>query len=250
LARALVVEPRLLLLDEPLAALDSDLKSRILPYLMRVREERGTPMLYVTHHIGEALALADGAMVVNKGRLEAQGEAARVLTPAVLAKVHRGATYENVVHGTIVDVSVETGIASLAIARPGRAPSFLLAVPATEGLEVGQHATYRLASEDLLLLRDAPGPISARNLFRAEVIRIESAGHEAIAHLEAEGSVWRAQLTPAAVTELTLAPRRAVWVAIKTVAFELLAAGAGSRAAPAVTDDDDRSHREPARRRD
>lgn len=72
LARALLSSPRLLLLDEPLSALDQKLKARILPYLQRVREI-GVPMIYVTHHAGEAVALCDAVLVLDRGRVVDQG---------------------------------------------------------------------------------------------------------------------------------------------------------------------------------
>lgn len=75
LARALLSAPKLLLLDEPLAALDQKLKARILPYLQRVRGELGVPMLYVTHHAGEAVALCDEVVVLERGRIADQGPA-------------------------------------------------------------------------------------------------------------------------------------------------------------------------------
>ena len=73
LARALATRPRLLLLDEPLAALDVGLRERILPYLLRVRDEWKTPVLYVTHNVGEALALAGQLLLLRDGRVEANG---------------------------------------------------------------------------------------------------------------------------------------------------------------------------------
>ena len=69
LARALVASPALLLLDEPLAALDAALRSRILPYLERIRDELATPMLYVSHAEAEARALADWVVVLDAGRV-------------------------------------------------------------------------------------------------------------------------------------------------------------------------------------
>lgn len=72
LARALLSSPRLLLLDEPLSSLDAKLKSQILPYLQRVRDEFHLPMLYVTHDEPEALALCEEVLVMERGRLVGQ----------------------------------------------------------------------------------------------------------------------------------------------------------------------------------
>ncbi len=78
LARALLSAPQLLLLDEPLSALDQKLKARILPYLQKVRGVFGVPMLYVTHHAGEAVALCDEVVVLERGRVVDQGPAAQL----------------------------------------------------------------------------------------------------------------------------------------------------------------------------
>ena len=74
LARALLSSPRLLLLDEPLAALDQDRKGRVLAYLRRVRDELRVPMLYVSHATDEVLALCDEALILERGRIVARGE--------------------------------------------------------------------------------------------------------------------------------------------------------------------------------
>ena len=74
LARALLSSPRLLLLDEPLAALDEELKGRVLAYLRRVRDELQVPMLYVSHATDEVLALCDEALILERGRIVARGE--------------------------------------------------------------------------------------------------------------------------------------------------------------------------------
>ncbi len=81
LARALLSRPRLLLLDEPLAALDDDLKGRILGYLRQVRDEFRVPMLYVSHRREEILALCEEVVVLHQGRVVAQGEPRTVLAP-------------------------------------------------------------------------------------------------------------------------------------------------------------------------
>ena len=82
LARALMTEPDLLLLDEPLAALDLGLRDRILPYLERVRDELGTPMIYVSHVADEVRRVADWAIVLEGGRAIRSGTPADVLGDA------------------------------------------------------------------------------------------------------------------------------------------------------------------------
>lgn len=79
LARALLSSPRLLLLDEPLAALEQDLKGRILTYLKKVREEFQVPMLYVSHDVDEVLALCDEALVLDHGLLRGRGDPRELL---------------------------------------------------------------------------------------------------------------------------------------------------------------------------
>jgi molybdate transport system ATP-binding protein len=81
LARALLSSPRLLLLDEPLAALDWELKERIVDYLRRVRRELGVPMLYVAHDAEEVQALCDEVIVIERGRVRATVAPERLLTP-------------------------------------------------------------------------------------------------------------------------------------------------------------------------
>ena len=71
--RALLAQPRLLLLDEPLAGLDSGLKSRFMPYLLRLRDQFEIPMLYVTHEAGEIVELCEEVVVIDRGRCIAQG---------------------------------------------------------------------------------------------------------------------------------------------------------------------------------
>ncbi len=82
LARALLAGPELLLLDEPLAGLDAALKARILPYLLRVRDEFAVPMLFVSHAPAEVMALCDEVLVLDRGRAVAQGAPGELFEPA------------------------------------------------------------------------------------------------------------------------------------------------------------------------
>jgi molybdate transport system ATP-binding protein len=85
LARALLSSPRLLLLDEPLSSLDAKLKAQILPFLKRVRDEFPMPMLYVTHHADEVIALCDEVIVLEQGRCVRRGVPVSVLGESTLA---------------------------------------------------------------------------------------------------------------------------------------------------------------------
>ena len=226
LARALVTRPRLLLLDEPLAALDAELRQRILPYLMRVRDDAKIPMIYVTHHVGEALALADEAVVMRAGRVEATGPVRYVLTPKLVSSVRGDATFENIVHGVLIAMDAAAATATLeplvtASGQPaGGAP--MLTVPCRPGLRPGSRVTYRVASEDVLLLRGAPDAISARNVCSARVTGVETLRNDVLVRLETGALEWRALVTAAAVRELAIAPETELFLAIKTHSFELL----------------------------
>ena len=83
LGRALLSKPRLLLLDEPLGSLDEERKVEILPYLVRLRDEAGVPMVYVSHHAGEMRQLATQIVMLKRGRVMAFG-GAEVLPAAAL----------------------------------------------------------------------------------------------------------------------------------------------------------------------
>ena len=87
IARALVTQPRLLLLDEPLAALDHARRQEVLPWLEKLRDDLNIPMLYVTHAVDEVARLADTLVVMHEGRVQANGPVADVLTQANLPVV-------------------------------------------------------------------------------------------------------------------------------------------------------------------
>ena len=91
-ARAILSAPRLLLLDEPMSNLDSRLKKKLIPFLLRIRDEFRLPLIYVTHDADELAALCDVVIVMDRGKLVTRGKPAEVLeekTPTVSAKVDR-----------------------------------------------------------------------------------------------------------------------------------------------------------------
>ncbi len=217
LARALATAPSLLLLDEPLAALDLELKERVLPYLLSIRDEARIPIIHVTHNVGEALVLAREALVLKDGSVAAHGPAAEVLGSTAIAAIDPAAAFDNVLDGLISACHDASGIARLMLG-----PEIELAVPSTPDLRVGDRAAYSVPAEDILISTHSLHGVSARNIFAARVLGIQPIGRDALVRLAAAGCEWRARLTPAAVQELGLAPAQDVWIAIKTHAFRRL----------------------------
>jgi molybdate transport system ATP-binding protein len=211
LARALATRPGLLLLDEPLAAVDVELKGRILPYLLRVRDEMRIPMLYVTHNAGEALLLAREALMLRAGRVEAAGPAAELLFNRRLAAIDPLARFDNVVEG-ISEAGHAGGPARLRL--PG---GEMLSVPSAGA--PGEKAIFSLAPEDVLLAAHPLDRVSARNVLAGQVEAIDAGGQDAMVRVAAAGISWRAHVTAEAVRDLDLAPGRPVWLAIKAQAF-------------------------------
>ena len=115
LARALATRPRLLLLDEPLASLDAALRGRVLPYLMRIRDEWKVPCLYVTHNVGEALAIAEHLVLLRDGVVESEGAPAELLSaPGVVREAEGG--LENLMAGRVVAHDGPGGVTTVELA--------------------------------------------------------------------------------------------------------------------------------------
>jgi molybdate transport system ATP-binding protein len=211
LARALATNPDLLLLDEPLAALDVALKERILPYLLRVRDEWHVPVLYVTHNVGEALALAGQVLVLEEGRVAAQGDPAALLATALAETARPG--IENVLVARIEAHDEEGGVTRVTTAH-----GTSLAVPLAKARLVGGTATLEVPAEDVLVAVEQPRGLSARNLIPVRIVSIERLGSDVLVRAASElaDERWLARLTPAAVKGLGLAVGQIVWLAIKS----------------------------------
>lgn len=198
LARALVGRPRLLLLDEPLAAMDAPLRRRVLAYLLRVRDELRVPTVFVSHDASEVQAMCDEVIVLDSGRVVAQGEPASVLRAGADAQ----AGFDNVLAGLVVEV--EDGVATLALDGGAQ-----VRVPA-RGLEPGRRIAFAVHSDEVMLARGATGAISARNRLPARVECLADAGGavrvDARLVAEGPGSLLSATVTRGAVEELGLAP--------------------------------------------
>jgi len=213
LARAIATRPRLLLLDEPLVAVDAALKGRILPYLLRIRDALHIPFLYVTHNAGEARAVADEAVVLRQGAVVFAGAPEQALE--WISQGDPEARFDNILAGSLeADGSRGTGVLRVGEAR--------LVVPTEDADPASALAVFAVAPEDVLVSSRPLVGISARNVLPGAVVTLEIGEATGWARIRAQGIEWNALVTKEAVRELELAPGRPAWIAVKTHAFRRL----------------------------
>jgi molybdate transport system ATP-binding protein len=207
IGRALLARPRLLLMDEPLASLDEARRSEILPYIERLRDNAGVPILYVSHSVAEVARLATTVVLLGEGKVTAVGPVLDILP---LADGGDG--------GSVLDAVVErhdqpfhlTTLASAA----GRLQVPQLAAP------VGASVRAYIRSRDVMLSLQPPREISALNVLSGTVAGIAAAGAQADVRLDCGGAVLVSRITTKSVERLGLHPGRPVYAVIKSVSFE------------------------------
>ena len=215
LARAILSQPQLLLLDEPLAALDIGLKERILPYLARVRDEFKIPMIYVTHNLTEVLTLADWVLMIQQGKLVTQGIPKEALRSTHALLQLPGDQLENVLTVSFIDSNRAAGITQVRLASGMELLIPYLPRPAKPDFQI------RVSTDDILVATERPNGISAGNVLSGTIRRIESLDGEAILTVLA-GDEFFVRLTSAAVVRLGLKVATAVFLIIKTRSFRML----------------------------
>ncbi len=214
LARALAASPDLLLLDEPLAALHLSIRGRILRYLKRIHRELSIPMLYVSHSISEVIALADSALVLDKGRQVASDEPRTLLGSADAAPLISRDSVENIFDLTITEHLPESGIT---LADLGDTP---IALPRID-VAVGQPVSVSIRASDVILASERPNSISARNILEARIDRVDAAGRSILVHSHLE-QPWISEITPEALANLNLHEGELVYLIIKSSSISLL----------------------------
>lgn len=215
LARAILSKPRLLLLDEPLAALDIGLKERILPYLARVRDEFEIPMIYVTHNLTEVLTLANWVLMIRQGKLVAQGVPREALRSTSAMAQLSDEQFENVLTATFVESDVAAGTSRIRL--PSGVELFIPYSPRP----ANSLCRARVSADDILIATRRPVGISAANVLPGTIRTIESFAGETMLSVFA-GEEFFVALTPSAVARLGLRQGRPVFLIIKTRSFRLI----------------------------
>jgi len=220
LARALVTDPCVLLLDEPLAALDVATKSRIIDDLRRWNQEHRVPILYVTHSREEVLALGERVLVMDEGRTIAQGSPHEVLSAPLQETVAQLAGFENIFHATVESVHENRGTMMCRLSSDDTSGSVLLETPLIRA-QVGSRLRVGIRAGDILLAIAKPEGLSARNVIAGCIVSIEQRDVIVSASVYC-GVVMNVHLTLAARDALQLISGREVWLVIKTHSCHLM----------------------------
>lgn len=213
--RALLSSPRLLLMDEPLAALDEERKAEILPYLERLRDELRIPIVYVSHSVAEVARLADRVILMNEGRVEAAGAASEVLGGSFLSSAADRREAGSVLSGRVEAVDAAHRLATVRL--DGGA---VLQVPGPDIAE-GRAVRLRIPARDVMVAIVRPEGLSALNILEGRIEAIEPDGEGmSRVRLACGGDVVRARITTFSGERLGLHVGQQAYAVIKTVALE------------------------------
>ncbi|MBD2840214.1 molybdenum ABC transporter ATP-binding protein [Pseudomonas sp. JM0905a] len=215
IARALLTSPRLLLMDEPLAALDLKRKGEILPYLERLHDELDIPVLYVSHSPDEVARLADHLVLLDNGRVLASGPLDQTLSRLdlpIAQEDEAGVVIEGRVQG------FDARYQLLTLALPGSSLSVRVAhSPVTEGRAL----RFRVLARDVSLSLEKQRDSSILNLLPARVVEEFPAANPAhvLVRLDVDGAPMLARITRFSRDQLGLYPGQSIWAQIKSVAL-------------------------------
>ncbi len=223
LARALVTDPVVLLLDEPLAALDAAIKARIIDDLRGWNEAHRIPILYVTHSREEVFALGESVLVLDRGRVLAQGAPHEVLGAPQQETVAQLAGFENILDATVESLHADRGTMTCLLyqkesglqAKPVPLETPLVRAEAGSTLRVG------IRAGDILLAIAPPVGLSARNIIPGRLISVARRDVIISARVNC-GVELEVHLTLAAREALQLEPGKDVWLVIKTHSCHLM----------------------------
>jgi molybdate transport system ATP-binding protein len=213
LARALASQPRILLLDEPMASLDAARRQEILPWLEKMRDELHLPMLYVTHAANEAARLGAHMLVLEHGRVQAQGTVSEVFANIDQA-LGAGEDMGALLQGTLVERHADWHLCRIAF---DGGELWLR----DSGLAVGQSVRMRLLARDVSVATVAPQHTSIQNLLSAVIEAVADDDHpsQVLVRLRVGPSAVLSRITQRAWAQLGLQVGQQVFLQVKTVAL-------------------------------
>ncbi|MEY2621013.1 MAG: hypothetical protein RIT26_833 [Pseudomonadota bacterium] len=213
IARALAPQPRVLLLDEPLTALDPARRAEVMPWLLRLRQALSIPMVYVTHSVDELTRLGDHLVVLDAGRVQVQGPLASTLVrlgPPCLPEHEQGA----VLSGQVAQIDTHWHLARIDLAGT---PMWV----SDTGLQLGQQVRLRLLARDISIVTAEPTRTSIQNHWPVQISQVSELSHpsQRLVHLKHPAGPLLARITHRAYEQLQLQVGLQVWAQVKSVAL-------------------------------
>jgi molybdate transport system ATP-binding protein len=237
IGRALLANPKLLLMDEPLSSLDPLRRLEVMPFIEKMRDEFSIPIVYVTHTVAEIIRLADTVVVLDHGRVVAYGRVEDVLSRLDVQAEFESTGAEPPDFGTVLTGVLETNMNLDGLSQLDFAGEKIL-VPQLKGNQ-GDRVRIRIRARDVALALEAPRRISILNAFKGRVTEVIKTGPAHVdVQLETEGGtrIW-SRITRKSQRDLNIAVDTVAWALIKSVALE-----AGLPALPQTTQADHNKH--------
>lgn len=208
LGRAILANPRLLLMDEPLSALDDSLKFQIITYLKSASEEFRIPYLFISHSLIEVRLMTEKVLAVAGGRITGQ------MTPEELARQRMGQSQVGYIN--LLDVELKRRLGGMYAYRWGDTEIFVSAG------DDAPRAVFELSSRDIILFKKHPEAISARNLLKCTVLDTFPSGNKVGVELGCGGQKLVAEVVVQAADELAIQARSEIYAVIKAASFRRL----------------------------
>jgi molybdate transport system ATP-binding protein len=214
IGRALLADPRLLLMDEPLASLDEDRKGEILPYIERLRDGSKIPIVYVSHSVAEVARLATAIVLIADGKVAAAGPTAEIMQRLDLSGLTGGADAGAVIEATVECHDDEAGLTRLS-SRAGLWRVHRIDAP------VGARLRLQVRARDVILAKVPPAGISALNVVPGVVAGIGARDTPIVdVRIDCNGEALIARLTRYSADQLDLAPGQPIFAVVKGVSFD------------------------------
>jgi molybdate transport system ATP-binding protein len=222
LARALVLQPAILLLDEPLAALDFPVRMKIAEDLRSSIQKLPVPVIYVTHSRDEVFMLGERLLVLERGKLMAQGTPHEVMSAPQIETIAQLAGFENIFDAEVTAIHTERGTMSCRVGPAG----VELETPLVRA-RTGSTMRVAISAGDILLSTSAPVGLSARNILSGRLLSLSQRDAIILAQVDC-GVKFSVHLTISARDSLELKPGRQVWLIVKTHSCHLLESRTGT----------------------
>jgi molybdate transport system ATP-binding protein len=217
LARSVITEPRVLLLDEPLTGLDRGLRQAIVEDLRNWNSEQRIPILYVTHNREEVDAIGDQVITIADGRVRGKGTPGDVLDSPRVMPLAQASGFENLLAGHVLEHRLGDGVMRIGL----DGSQCELEIP-LGGAQTGETIQVAIRAGDILLATQLPYGLSARNVLPGTVESIETRGTVVSVQVNA-GVRFTVHVTPGALRSLELAPASVVWLIVKTHSCHVIA---------------------------